>query len=191
VLLNSVLSNAGLSNSGLANSGPLEAGSRASTGIPAAGQNQLSLEELTGAIESTHGIKVMKQLFGVDVSCELALAAATLALVSGIMKPLHSRENLGQEEAYWMVDVWGRDAALRSLLTEFATLIDSEQPTGVAASSFKARIGVLVLGCDELLTLVGGHLLTELPNKLPELAKCVKLAREKAQASVESHVSDN
>ena len=180
-----------LLNSVISNAGPVEGDTSASTAIRAATQNRIGLEVLTSAIESSHGNKVMKQLFGVDVSAELALAAATLELVSGIMKPLHSRENLGQEEAYWMVDVWGKSSALRSLLAEFATLIDSEQPSGVAAGSFKARIGVLVLGCDELLTLVGGHLLSGLPQGLPELAKNLKLARETAQLMVESHVSDN
>lgn len=148
------------------------------------------LESIQAKLGEANGIKIIQQLYGIDMTAGLALATAAVFEVSAVMAKLRGKEDIPQTEAYWMVDVWGRAEALKALIFDFCHLIDAEQLTGFTANGFCSRAGVLTLGCDELLVLVCQHLAHDLPQPLVKLALAVKSSKAAAKSAIEAHITD-
>ncbi len=147
-------------------------------------------EVVSAQLGEAKGIKIAKQLFGIDLTANFALATATVVEVTAEMSKLQARSDIPQTEAYWMVDVWGRTEALKALIVDLGRLIDADQPTGFTASGFCSRAAVLVLGCHDLLVLVHQNLSTDMLKRLGSLVAHVKSAQAGATAAIGAHITD-
>ena len=153
-------------------------------------------------IQETKSIKIAHQLFGADISEEFALAALTVRECTQFFESCRDQGKAIQTDAYWLVDVWGRIEAIKALAEEFAKMLDSGQPTGFTAGSFKARAGALMLACQQLAVLIGSRALigstahtdssnmSGIPNGIVDLSKRLQEVASRSRSSIEAHISD-